>query len=80
MCNNCLVPLTPAQVVTAQKLSCGIFIRTPFVKPAQGSQYTNVNEIHMNMHNILSHTTQIVGCAPVITGTGFSDSMTVVYP
>ena len=45
-----------------------------------GSRYTSTKEIEANMHAIYTNTCNVIGCLPVITGTGVSDSMMIVYP
>lgn len=77
---KCLLPLTAAQLRDTQLHKCGIFISSPFVTPRTGERYTTAQEMENNMHLLFANTANVVGCLPVVTGSGCSDSMTIVYP
>ena len=77
---NCLTPLSALQLHSTASFSCGVFAKKPFLTPVNGSRYTSTKEIEANMHAIYTNTCNVIGCLPVITGTGVSDSMMIVYP
>jgi hypothetical protein len=77
---NCLTPLSALQLRNTTSFTCGVFAKSPFLSPMNGDRYTSTAEIEANMHAIYTNTCNVIGCLPVITGTGFSDSMMIVYP
>ncbi len=77
---NCLTPLSASQLRNTASFSCGVFAKNPFLSPQNGKTYATSAEIETNMHAIYTNTCNVIGCLPVITGTGFSDSMMIVYP
>lgn len=77
---NALIPLSATQMRDVEKFGCGIFSKGSFVAPQNQIAYTSTGEIEANMHAMYNHTCNVIGCLPVITGTGFSDTMTIVYP
>ena len=77
---NCLTPLSASQLRNTASFSCGVFAKNPFLSPQNGKTYATSAEIEANMHAIYTNTCNVIGCLPVITGTGFSDSMMIVYP
>jgi hypothetical protein len=77
---NCLTPLSASQLRNTASFSCGVFAKNPFLSPQNGKTYATSAEIEANMHAIYTNTCNVIGCLPVITGTGFLDSMMIVYP
>ena len=77
---NCLTPLSSLQLQNTDSFCCGVFTKSPYITPLNTRTYASNTEIEANMHAIYTNTCNVVGCLPVITGTGFSDSMMIVYP
>ena len=77
---HCLTPLSATQIRNTADFKCGVVTKSPFLAPRNGKKYASSAEIEANMHAIYTNTCNVVGCLPVITGTGFSDSMLIVYP
>ena len=77
--NHVLMPLTGVQMRNIQSLSCGLFAKGPQVPPTNGHQYTTHDEIAANISTIYTNSCNVIGSCPVITGTGFSDSLMIVY-
>jgi hypothetical protein len=77
---NALIALSATQMRDAEKFTCGLFAKGSFLVPQNQIAYTSTAEIEANMHAMYNNTCSVIGCMPVITGTGFSDTMTIVYP
>ena len=77
---NALIALSATQMRDAEKFTCGLFAKGSFLVPQNQIAYTGTAEIEANMHAMYTNTCKVIGCMPVITGTGFSDTMTIVYP
>jgi hypothetical protein len=77
--NNILMPLSAVQMRNIKSLNCGLFAKGHYVCPKDGIKYTSHNEIAANISTIYTNACHVIGSCPVITGTGFSDSLMIVY-
>jgi hypothetical protein len=77
--NNVLMPLSAVQMRNIQSLKCGLFAKGPQVPPNNNVRYTTHDEIAANISTIYTHSCNVIGSCPVVTGTGFSDSLMIVY-
>lgn len=75
---NMLIPLTAAELITADSFRCGLFARSPYHTFGQ-DKYSTL-DIESNMHGVYLETCKVTKVMPMITGTGFADSMMVHYP
>jgi len=78
--SNCLTPLSATQMQNAANFKCGVAAKNPYFAPTNGERFACSAEIETNMHAIYTNFCNVIGCLPVITGTGFSDTMMLVYP
>ena len=78
--NNCLTPLSAAQMQNTTSFKCGVVTKSPYLAPKTGAKYESTAEIEANMHAIYTNLSNVIRCLPVVTGTGFSDTMMIVYP
>jgi len=78
--NNCLMPLSAAQMQNTTSFKCGVVTKSPYLAPKTGAKYETTAEIEANMHAIYTNLCNVIRCLPVVTGTGFSDAMMIVYP
>lgn len=78
--NNCLTPLSAAQMQNTTSFKCGVVTKSPYLVPKTGAKYETTAEIEANMHAIYTNLCNVIRCLPVVTGTGFSDTMMIVYP
>ena len=78
--NNCLTPLSAAQMQNTTSFKCGVVSKSPYLAPKTGAKYETTAEIEANMHAIYTNLCNVIHCLPVVTGTGFSDAMMIVYP
>jgi hypothetical protein len=78
--SNCLTPLSATQMQNAANFKCGVAAKNPYFAPNNGDRFAGSAEIETNMHAIYTNLCNVIGCLPVITGTGFSDTMMIVYP
>jgi hypothetical protein len=76
---NGLTPLSASQMQHTDAFSRGVFAKGPFIKPTDGCSYKLAAEMQNNMLAICMHTSKVTGCTPVITGTGISDSLMIMY-
>jgi hypothetical protein len=77
--NNVLMPLSSVQMRNIQSLKYGLFAKGPQVPPNNNVRYTTHDEIAANISTIYTHSCNVIGSCPVVTGTGFSDSLMIVY-
>jgi hypothetical protein len=77
---NCLTALSSSQMQNIDSFACGVFAKSPFITPVNTKTYASSTEIEANMHAIYTNSCNVVRCLPVVTGTGYSDSMVIVYP
>ena len=78
--SNCLTPLSATQMQNTATFKCGVAAKNPYFAPKNGERFAGSAEIETNMHAIYTNFCNVIGCLPVITGTGFSDTMMIVYP
>jgi hypothetical protein len=78
--SNCLTPLSAAQMQNTTSFKCGVVTKSPYLAPKTGAKFQTTAEIEANMHAIYTNLCSVIRCLPVVTGTGFSDTMMIVYP
>jgi hypothetical protein len=77
--SNVLRPLSASQMPSTNSLTCGLFAKGAYVPAVNGTKYTTFQEIEANINALYTSTCNVIGSCPVITATGFSDSMVIQY-
>jgi hypothetical protein len=77
--SNVLRPLSASQMPATKSLNCGLFAKGAYVPAVNGPKYTTFQEIEANINALYTSTCNVIGSCPVITATGFSDSMVIQY-
>jgi hypothetical protein len=77
--SNVLRPLSASQMHSTKSLNCGLFAKGAYVPAVNGTKYTTFQEIEANINALYTSTCNVIGSCPVITATGFSDSMVIQY-